>query len=778
LLFKREDTLRIIPLTDSIGEELLKSSHFFQEEQTGNLPVFQTLNTDKRLISVGKYKFQFRSVPFSIKLRDQTVWESTFDKSNRETSYFFSPMMEMELVGDFSENMGPTHTLEKIFRDFDNQVKRRLVHTKYTNGFIKPVQPLPSPGQYILKVAFEKDDPVSIRFNLLPIKSIKLIGDMHIQLKMYAPVKDFQLLGEHSCTNSFAKNVIDIKCLEYGEQNIEGELCYRNNEGQLLKSVIRFKFSAIQEVVGHFKTTIMSQAHESLLIEEDLIANSYLEFHRTSFRNSSVPYRISAYLEHYDPRMYVFPKKIVMYSTEEAKSYSLAPLVTEVRSNHYSRLLLIVDYDGTELFRVEFHSKRTYIGNLIQEWEQGKYSSLRVMPLVSLVPEDYHSATSLPSNSMVYGLKNDENGTPYIATFPMYTESELPLTSEGIRGFIVRYAQGIKSYEELKNQLVQIFQSPDQTYQLMKWMTEANQWCNPFDIKSFVNLVDTFPFLIAWFELARNPKNRTELYSIAIKEAYHQGKEGELYTPQLRRVLNHPRFSPELLTIKDIELLETLNLLPTETTPMGLLSFCCMPFITNGKPVLSWLMMFWLRSYCNRQGKLTDFKTCFNIAEKMRIPLVTMVAKEYAEEPPYLAQDVKSEQDLEKIINDEQTHSLNPPVTRLGGLGPFLEALKRPEFSTGLNNIISKKPLLFAKPYLESNKISTKWLGIIFVSLTAVCTQLNKTSFLKELQTLWPFDHKTYAYLLKWLNNHEETAQIYNAYYEYWMTQFWEESNV
>lgn len=776
-IFKRGETLRILPLTDTIGSILQKSPNFVQEEQTGNLPVFKTRDTQLPSIRIGKIELQFRSIPFAIKLREQTAWEATFNRNRKVIPYFFSPMIEMALEGDFPEGLVPTHTLEKRILNADGIENKILIPTTYSKGIIRPVQPIPSPGQYTLTVAFCDDVPSSITFNLLPIKSIKLIKDKHIQLRMYAPVQDFQLQGVHACTSSFAVDLVDIQCLEYGVQDIEALYYYKYTESQTLRSCIKFKFDAIEEVVGHFSKVIVSGSDDDFSLEKDLIANSYLEFRRTSLRDTSTPYRISAYMEYSQTSMRIFPKNLVMY-TEGSKPYSLASLVTQVKSNQYSRLLITVDYEEIELYRVEFLSTRRPIINLEKEWQQGAYSSLIALPLATLQPQLHKSLETLPSECLVYGMVENEKGEQIITTFPSYIKSDAALSTEAISVFLSLSNRNMNSDEAIRNQLIEILQSSEQSFELLKWLTAANAWHYPYDIKVFTKMFDTFPLLVAWSEIACNPENRNERHSISIKKEYVPYIPGILYTPELSRVINHPRFTPELITLKDLETLDKLNLLPTEAPMFFLFAFCCNPFISNGKPVLSWLTLFWLRDYCNRQGRLSEFLTCFPQAEGMKIPLVTNIAKEYINWIPTYAQDSESEQDLEVIFRDEQKHYLNPPLTRIPGLSQFLKTIKQPAFGKGLLQIIQQKPLFYAEPNLNGFMTSTKWKCIIFLSLTAVCTQLNKQSFLKTLQRLWSFDHKTHVYLLKWLNNHEETARIYNAYYEYWMTRFWEDENV
>lgn len=776
-LFKRGEVLRIIPLTDTIGSTLVKSPDFFQEEQTGNLPVFQTRSTQLPSIDIGKIELQFRSIPFNIKLREQTAWETTFNRSRKVISYFFSPMMEMFLEGELPEGLAPTIRLEKRITGTDGKENRIHIFTVYSQGIIRPIQPLPSPGQYTLTVAFGDDAPSSITFNLLPIKSIRIIEDKHICLKMYKSVKDFQLQGVHSCTSSFVDGLIDIHCLKYGKHDIEAIYYYKYSESQTLKSTIKFTFEAIEEVVGHFSKIVVPGSQEPLSLENDLIANSYLEFRRTSLRDSSIPYKISAYMEYSHTGMRIYPQNMVMY-TEGVKPYSLASLVTLVRSNQYSRLLITVEIEKTELYRIEFLSNRRPILDLEKEWQQGAYSSLTAMPLTTLQPEIYQSLATLPTNCLVYGMVENAIGKQVIATFPTNINSAAVPTTEPVLKFLSLCNQNMKPTEVTIDLLSQILQSPEQSYKLLQWLSKANAWEFPYDIKVFAKLLDAFPVLVAWAEMARTPNNRSERFALCIPKAQREYDAGMLYTPELSRVINHPRFIPELITLKDLEILDELNLIPTEASLFSLFAFCCNPFISNGKPVLSWLTLFWLRDYCNRQGRLSEFLACFPLAEGMKIPLVTNIAKEYTDWIPTYAQDSESEQDLDAIFRDEQKHYLNPPLTRIPGLSQFLKTIRQPAFEKGLLQIIQQKPLFYAEPNLRGFITSTKWKSIIFLSLTAVSTQLNKQSLLKTLQNLWSFNHKTYVYLLKWLNNHEETTRIYNAYYEYWMNRFWEEKNV
>jgi len=774
--YKKGDTLRVVPLSNTIGEFLLVSADFEQEEQTGMLPVFQTMNTQVPSIQLGKLSLQFCSIPFSIRLREQTAWESVFNRNRKVINYFFSPLLEMHLEGEFSEADKPTIEFYRRIKHANIEI-HVPIPTVYENGKIIPIRPIPSPGQYTLNVRFGEDSPSSITFNLLPIRSIKLIGDKHIQLKMFSKVKDFQLQGTHTCNSTFNEGLVDIHCNDYGIQDIEAQYIYRNTENQTIQSPVKFRFEAVQEVVGHFRQTINLGTTENFSIERDLVANSYLEFRKTSLREMDKPYKVSAYMEYSTTNLRIFPECQVMHP-DGSRLFSLASLVSYVKSNQFSRLLLIVEYDKHELYRIEFRSERRPIIDLEKEWNQGAYSRLMALPLYSLEPLYGLTFDTLPPNSLVYGMAANAAGKEEIATFSSYFGNGKLQGSGLAASFLSHCNEYMNPDEQTTKELMDILQSPEESFKLMKWLTKAAEWDYPYDVKVFAKLCDTFPLLVAWAELARNPENRTEEFALITPDAKRRARAGMYCYPNLKAVTNHPRFSPELLTIKDLDVLDTLNLMPKEAPPMKLFAFYCQPFISDGKPVLAWLTLFWLRRYCEKNGTIQNFKNCSFAAQNANIPIVTELAKEFTKELLTYNQDREQEQDFEKLLNEEQEHYINTPFDRIPGLRNFLDAIKKPAFSMALSAIIAQQPLLYAEPELRGFKTSTKWKCIIFLSLTAACKQLDKHPLIETLESLWTFHHKTYIYLLKWVTKHEETARIYNCYYEYWMQCFWGEEHV
>ena len=748
-LYKKGQVLKIVPLTKELWVELDKSTDFKQQEQTRLLPIFQTIDTSASQITLGTVVLDFRTVPFSINLRVQIPWESTFNRSRRVYQYFYSPMMQIQLSGDFAELPNPTIKLVKLYRNIDREEFESPIQTRYEDGRITPVPLLPSPGQYRLTVQFGEDRPSSVTFNLLPIKNIELVEDKHIRMKLYAPIIDFQLQGEHPCTCKFQGDIVDIFCKEYGLQQIHAIYKYQHNSGKIIQSSLKFHFETIQEVVGHFSKIITPEMQSSLSIKTDLIPNSHLEFRRNSLRDASKLYRISVYMERGPGHQRLFPEQQVMY-TDGSRPYSLVPLVTYVKKHQFSRLLLIVEYENTVIYRVLFTGQLRPILNLENEWKQGAYNHLTVLQLSSLEASKCSILENIPLNSLVYGMVENESGGFEYATYAVYLKGSSLPHNDAASKFISLCNDSMKPDEEKLTLLKTILSSPQDSFQLMDWLSKAQDWHFPHDIRVFARILDTYPIFVAWTELARNPNNREEIFACIDPHAKIMLKAERYFLPQIAKMTNNPRFSPELITIRDIEMLEELNLLPTDAGPyIKLFSFCTYPFVSGSKPVLSWLTLFWLREYSKKQNILDQFSSCLLIAKQINQPLVSTLAEEFILQMPIFSHDCSNEQDLCEIFRKEQIHYDNPPLTRIKELKPFLDALKTENFSIGLSKLISNVPLMYAEPYLKGFKHSTKWKCIIFLSLTAVCTQLNKQPFLNMLHELWSILRPGFGQYLK-----------------------------
>jgi hypothetical protein len=771
-LFRRGQVLRLVPLTKELWEALTNSQHFKQLEQTGLLPIFQTEATQAQ-VSIGKISLDFCSIPFSIKLREQTSWETAFNPFRTFKQYFYSPMMQFQLEGEFSGVPDPLVKLYRLHRNPEGKEIETLIKTCFKEGRIIPEPSIPSPGQYRLTVQFQDDRPSSVCFNLLPIKTIKLIEDKHIQIKFYSSIVDFKLQGKHPCQYTNKDDTVDIIQNDYGIQEIHAEYRYKFAEMKL-SSNIKFRYEVVQEVVGHFSRIITPPIQETFSIENDLIPNSFLEFKKTSHREAAKPYRVSAYME-CERHNRLFPEEKIMY-TDGFRPYSLATIASYVKKHQFTRLLLIVDYEGIELYRVIFTDQRNPISDLQREWEQGAFSKLKILPLTTLEPFDCTDLENIPPDSLVYGMIEKQSGEFENSTYGKYIQANSTKQEDSVR-FFLSACNSSRTAEN--NLLYDILQSPSESYQLMHWLGKSQNWRFAYDNKVYAKMLDRYPVIVAWVELARNPQNRDEAFALITPQAKFYRASGIYFYPQVVELADHPRFSLELLTLEDIFTLERLNLLPTDTKSfMKLFSFCTLPFVSGSKPVLSWLTLFWLRDYCRRNNLLNQFTQCFSYAKQMNQPLVTSLAGDFISYIPTYAADRNTQQNFSEMITSEQIHYFNPPLKHIPGLQPFLKKLQTENFSSELAGIIGIPPLIYAEPYLKGFKTSSKWKCVIFLSLTAVCKQLNRQPFLEKLQELWCFDHKTYIYLLKWINNHENTARIYTSYYQYWMTRFWEETNV
>lgn len=464
--------------------------------------------------------------------------------------------------------------------------------------------------------------------------------------------------------------------------------------------------------------------------------------------------------------------------TDGLKPYSLISLWQLVQKNHYSKLLIIVSFEGHELFRVTFISDRKPILNLISDWRSGEYSSLRVLPYSTLQPQSLDSIERIPAKGLTYGVIERNVGNDVIATYPHYNNSQLATPTNQVEKFIDACIEG-KDYNDPDSMelLKSILQSAEDSFALMKWLSNATEWAYPYDIGVFAKLLDSFPLLVAWAELARNPNNRDEHFALITLEAQKLDASGGYHLPCLKSVISHPRFSTELITIKDLEVLRELNLLPVEGSVNTLLLFYINPFVSDGKPIFSWLTLFWFRQHCINAGKLETFESCVARYIANDHPFAVTLAEEFSENLPKFCDDRAHAQNLEDIFRSEQQHFTASVFNQIPEVSHFLQVLDNGTFGTQLLAIICESGLRHAEPDLRGFGSSTKWKCIIFISLLAVCKQLGNYEVEEKLKEMCILQHETYVFFLKWLNSNRDTARIYNAYYEYWMKRFWENRN-
>lgn len=773
-LFKRGQPLMVVPLNPQVGQALAESPYFKQLMLPETLPVF-VLEGNPELVEIDGVLLHFCETPFTIQLRDQTPWEQTFGTKSRIPYYFFSPLMQITLAGDFTGKADPAIWLAKVVTR-NGQKKYDPISTRYEDNRIIPTPKLPSPGMYKLIVKFGNDVQREQYFRLLPIRSIRLLDEKHIQIKLYAQVASFELLGDQRCSMSFAGDLVDLQFNEYGTHQIDAKFSYKKGEIQVV-SILKFFFKAQQEVVGYFSKELFGIKNEGLSLQRDLTPNSYFEFRKNSLRDPAQRYTISAYMEG-ESQHGLFPRyeRVNVAGNDKVP---LFPLVNSMKKHGYSRLLLLVHCGDRQLFRATFTNTLTNIIDLDKEWEKGYYNELLVLPIYSLDPFTITDLSAIPDNSIVYGMIHDADGKAQYATHGLCIPAASQ-SSDPVHRLLDSFTTEIPE-EVVWDLLRTILTTPALSYALIAWYTKASKWPHPYDIPAFAYLLDRFPILAAWSDLARNPENSDELFALITNEAKFLHAIGKYLVPNGINLASNPRYSPELMTLRDIEVLEHLNLLPAHDGSAHSLRrlsyFCAIPFVTGSKPILSWLTLFWFRSYCERhslQEAYTQFTQSF-----LNSPLaVTEVSNEYTRVMPTYYNDRFHEQNIQNIVNSEQSHYIKPMVTMIPGLSAFFDHLETGHFSAGLNAIISTALLRFAEPLLKGFSASSKWKLIIFLSLTVVCTQLDRQDLLQRLHSLWEFTPLQYTYLIKWTNTTQSTAWIYNAYYEYWMKLFLEETNV
>jgi hypothetical protein len=774
LLFKRGQSLMLVPLTTKMMNALGESPYFSQLEYAGNIPIFGTEGTQPEIEIDGRI-LTFCTVPFSINLREQTAWEKTFKGSRNCFFYFYSPVLHITLEGDFSNIPEPTILLEKIFK-IDTEIRKLAIKTKFEDGRIIPLPGIPSPGLYEITIQFGTDKPKNLRFSLLPIKKISLLNEKSILIKLYSTSDYFTLAENSGCEVLLKEDLVTLTFQEYGEHLIKAKFSYIGEQGKM-GTTVQFIFEAKQEIVGQFSQKLKGTNNNLLSLTKDFIPSSYLEFRKSNLREESLRYSISMYREG-ELNSGIFPR-LQSLTVDGKERFALASLVNQSTLAGYSRLLLLVHCDREELFRATFSDCLTNILDLEKEWENGRYSQLKALPLLSLKPELITNLEDLSDNSIVYGMIESSEGKPQLATHGQFFPGAIAGESDNVPRFLYSFTS-FGSTRENQNLLLSILSSPEESYTLFEWFSKANKQENPYEIAPFTYLLDSYPIIAAWAELARNPENSNESFALITQKAKIRNSYNLFCLPRGAFLANHPRFSSELITVKDIETLESMGLMPTGKGPFfkNLGYFCMLPFVAGSKPILSWLTLFYFHSYAiknNRQKDFSDFKTK-NL--EMSENSVLKVSNQYSDALPSYRRDVYREQDLRKIIIAEQEHYLFPPINRIEGLCKFLDALETLEFSMNLRKILERQPLLYAEPNILGFEKSTKWKCILFLSLYVVSLQIDNQCFSQKLKSLWTFSHEQYVYLIKWVNENNETARIYNAYYEYWMRLFWEDLHV
>jgi hypothetical protein len=320
---------------------------------------------------------------------------------------------------------------------------------------------------------------------------------------------------------------------------------------------------------------------------------------------------------------------------------------------------------------------------------------------------------------------------------------------------------------------------PKQAYEFVRWFTKASRWDYPHDIIPFVRLIQNFPIIAVWADIARIPEDQNTPIPKIQKEAQFLLATDEYSIPNVRNLMTYPMFLPERVSLKDFRLLEEKGLMIGLDTDLSKVSFFYMQqFSGGGKPVLSWISLFWLKHIASRCNQTNTVKEFWNRFRKVLSPLIDNLYEDNQETIATYQNDRMRPQNIGALFSQEQLHYVNPVQSNIPTLPRFFEVVTTDTFSIGLSILFSRSPLIKAEPYLKGFQESSKWKCIIFLSLYAVCWQIEKTPILERLNDLYHMNESEYSYLIQWVSTNTETSYIYDAYYEYWMQLFWEEDDV
>jgi hypothetical protein len=777
--FKMGQPLSFVPLSVEIGEAFQKSGYFICEPYV-DMPVF-TLSGEPEEVVIGDITLRFCEIPFAIETREQSPWELAFKEKGSVAAYFFSSNFSYTLKGIFDGTPLPTIELVRIIRINGKKELLPISHV-FNDGIITSKNPIPEPGLYRLTVKFNSKSIQRKYVHLLPIRSVRLIHEKRLQLRLYKKPQEFILQDEHICSSESLDDKIELEFDDYGTYQIEALYTYLTNaspgaDGKI-RTLVKFTFLSQQEVVGHFSRIITGTSVKGLSLKKDLLPGSYFEFRRSALRESAASYVVVAYMEGNFGKG-IFPK-VKRYAVRGEDTYNLSDIERFVSKHAYSRLLLVVLYKDEELFRAEFNDDLGDIVALDQEWNRGYYHRLAIVPICTPELKYVDNLELIPAKSIVYGAVENSDGTTQIVTHGHYYDIGPREGSYPLQQLLYMLGDDVHvTQEEKLTSLISVLSDPKQAYEFVRWFTKASRWDYPHDIIPFVRLIQDFPIIAVWADIARIPEDPNTPIPKILKEAQFLLATDEYSIPNVRNLMAYPMFLPERVSLKDFRLLEEKGLMIGLDTDLSKVSFFYMQqFSGGGKPVLSWISLFWLKHIASRCNQTNTVKEFWNRFRKVLSPLIDNLYEDNQETIATYQNDRMRPQDIWALFSQEQLHYVNPVQSNIPTLPSFFEVVTKDSFSSGLSILFSSSPLIMAKPYLEGFQESSKWKCIIFLSLYAVCWQIEKTPILERLNDLYHLSESEYAYLIQWIGTNTETSYIYDAYYEYWMQLFWEEDDV
>ena len=782
--YKMGQELYFVPLTSEIGKAFKESASFSQIESL-LVPIF-TQNTDEEEIQINGITFSFTDTPFAIEMRNQTPLEKAFNVGRGITAYFYSSDISFTITGEVEGAPMPEITLVRRTRKTVEGKKQEVqnpINTMLKGSVIRPRLPLSDPGHYRLTVKYNEKSKQTRDFRLLPIRSMRLVGEKRIRLKMMKIPFEFNLIGDQECTCACDGAFVTLTFSDYGFHQVDAEYIYwpHGEDSPRVKSPIKFRTLIQQEVTGNFATTLTGLANTNLSLEHDLLAGSSIAFNRSNLDMNNEPYIINAYME-WNADQEITPE-MKRYSVEGFDRFPLTDIVGYAKSKRVTRLLLSVKRESDELFRAEFFDDLGDITNLESEWNRGLWDEILVLPLCSLQEVYITDLNEIPENSIVYGVIR-ENDERRVITHGKWVGDAETESSDPVEGFLIGLCHHNPDEDLLSDLLKQILVSPELSDRFVLWMTKAKNWSYPYDIRPYVKMFELFPVIAMWVDIARlddYPEQIIPEISPSIESQIHKKKES-FFIPHVRNLSTHPRFCAEFMTINDLRMLNDLGILPnkvnTHESRVQTFAHFMNPFSETGKPVLSWLTLFWGRRVAQENGFSAEFEQFLDVYRE-NSPAGT-VEHDYVLNLPICQNDENRNRDIAMDFRSEQSHYQCPVSSQDStSYHTFFETLNDEEFGLALVSLLKNDEILrMSVPNFKGCNTSSKWFSAIYLSLYAVSRQLEQSELYDALLDLYKLNDHEFHYLLFWIRSHSETAPIYNSYYEYWMSLYWRYSDV
>lgn len=777
--FKMGQKLYFVPLSPIIGKAF-KTSYHFEQLSCSSLPVFILKDSPEEVKLLNNITLSFCEVPFTIEMREQTPWELAFVKQGKARSYFFSSNITFHLKYDFEDAPSPNIALYRII-SLDGEARRIQLDFIFKDNRITFKKPIASPGLYELVVYFNKRSIRRKYIRLLPIKSVIMLGEKSLSLRLFKPPRDFKLSKDQDYNFSIENDKVILSFQHYGKHVIEAIYKYKSiglsGKSAIATIMIKLNFKTQQEVVGHFSDIFVGVSSFKHSIKKDFLPGSYLEFRKSTLRESKDFYIVNAYMEG-DISKGLYPKHN-KYTVKGENTYHLSHIQEVVTKHNYSRLLLEVKCNDELLFQSEFSDDLMYSNSLADELNEGYYNQILALDVATFEKEAFDNIDDIPENSIMYGIIKNDDGHTEIVTHGEYNPRCLFKRRSSLDEMLIIVTNDCYTVAEKLEYIEKVLNNPESAYDFTNWFTKAVKWDYPHDIPPLVRIIQDFPLIAVWADVARLSDSLDTRIPLIDRKAKFSYEIDDYTIPNARNLSSSPFFTPELITLNDFRTLEIMGLMiGIDVGIKKATLFYMAPFSERGKPVLSWISLFWIRYIAEQNNLSNEVQICWEKFGKNLAKNVHNIDLSDQSKIPKFKNDSRKEQSIGKLFADEQKHYNNKITSVIHSLINFFKILNETTFTSGLVETLDLKPLMYSKPYIEGFQNSSKWKCIIFLSLYAVCYQVDKKTILERLENLYPLSKEEYIYLIKWVSTNTETSYIYNAYYEYWMLLFWEKDNV